>query len=84
MVLSINNRSSKNLRCIAQQIGASSHLYARHGLLVECADRRPIYVRYYKDEYARFEPQLTPAARVALANLKRKIKDENKTSSRLS
>jgi hypothetical protein len=44
----------------------------------------PFYVRYYKDEYARFEPQLTPAARVALANLKRKIKDENKTSSRLS
>lgn len=38
----------------------------------------PFYVRYYKDEYARFEPQLTPAARVALANLKRKIKDENK------
>jgi len=38
----------------------------------------PFYVRYYKDEYARFEPQLTPAARVALANLKHKIKDENK------
>src|SRR5712692_4540569 len=38
----------------------------------------PFYVRYYKDEYAHFEPQLTPAARAALANLKRKIKDENK------
>src|SRR5713226_3636956 len=38
----------------------------------------PFYVRYYKDEYAHFEPQLTPAARTALANLKRKIKDENK------
>lgn len=33
---------------------------------------------YYKDEYARFEPQLTPAARTALANLKRKIKDKRK------
>jgi hypothetical protein len=38
----------------------------------------PFYVRYYKDEYARFKPQLTPAAGTALANLKRKIKDENK------
>lgn len=38
----------------------------------------PFYVGYYKDEYARFEPQLTPAARTALANLKRKIKDEKK------
>src|SRR5438045_3172981 len=38
----------------------------------------PFYVGYYKDEYARFEPQLTPAARAALANLKRKIKDEKK------
>ncbi len=38
----------------------------------------PFYVRHYKDEYARFEPQLTPAARTALANLKRKIKDEKK------
>lgn len=36
------------------------------------------YVPYYKDEYARFAPRLTPAARLALANLKRKIKDENK------
>ncbi len=38
----------------------------------------PFYVRYYKEEYARFEPQLTLAARTALANLKRKIKDEKK------
>ncbi|HLA96210.1 MAG TPA: hypothetical protein VK612_10850 [Pyrinomonadaceae bacterium] len=36
------------------------------------------YVNYYKDEYARLEPALTPEARTALANLKRKIKDENK------
>lgn len=38
----------------------------------------PFYVRYYKDEYAEFAPRLTPAARAALANLKRKLKDENK------
>ncbi len=38
----------------------------------------PFYVGYYKDEYARFEPQLTPDVRAALANLKRKIKDEDK------
>lgn len=38
----------------------------------------PFYVRYYKDEYAEFEPKLTPVARQELANLKRKIKDENK------
>jgi len=38
----------------------------------------PFYVDYYKDEYARFEPQLTPAVRIALANLKRKIKDDKK------
>lgn len=38
----------------------------------------PFYVRYYKDEYARFEPKFTPAASIALSNLKRKIKDEKK------
>jgi len=38
----------------------------------------PFYVGYYKDEYARFDPQLTPGVRTALANLKRKIKDERK------
>ena len=37
----------------------------------------PFYVGYYKTEYAEFEPQLTPDAQAALANLKRKIKDEN-------
>jgi hypothetical protein len=42
----------------------------------------PFYLRYYKDEYARFEPQLTPAARIALSNLKRKIKDDNKNHPR--
>ena len=36
------------------------------------------YTRYYKEDYERFEPRLTPAARSALANLKRKIKDEKK------
>ena len=36
------------------------------------------YLKFYKAEYDKFEPKLTPAARLALANLKRKIKDENK------
>lgn len=36
----------------------------------------PFYVRFYKEDYAKFEPQITPSARQALANLKRKIKDE--------
>ena len=36
------------------------------------------YTRYYRDEYARFAPLLTPAARDALARLRRKLKDENK------
>lgn len=31
----------------------------------------PYYLEYYKDEYARMEPRLTPAARTALYNLKR-------------
>lgn len=35
----------------------------------------PFYVGYYKDEYAKLEPQLTPPAREALAALKRKIYD---------
>jgi len=39
----------------------------------------PFYTRYYKVEYEQFEPRLTPAARNALANLKRKIKDERKS-----
>src|ERR1700674_2968438 len=37
----------------------------------------PFYVNYYKNEYAKFEPQLTTTTSAALANLKRKIKDEN-------
>ncbi len=37
------------------------------------------YVDYYKDEYAKFLPKLTPVAKTALANLKRKIKDENQS-----
>lgn len=36
----------------------------------------PFYLDFYKEEYAKFEPKLTPAARTALASLKRKIKDE--------
>lgn len=38
----------------------------------------PFYRRYYEAEYARFAPRLTPAARAALSELKRKLKDENK------
>lgn len=34
------------------------------------------YLNYYQDEYDELEPKLTPIARQALANLKRKIKDE--------
>ena len=36
------------------------------------------YRRFYRDEYARFAPLLTPATRDALARLRRKLKDENK------
>lgn len=36
------------------------------------------YVEYYKNEYSSFEPKLNSKVRIALANLKRKIKDENK------
>ena len=35
------------------------------------------YLRFYQEEYERFEPQLTPEVRRGLGNLKRKIKDEN-------
>ena len=38
----------------------------------------PFYLRFYQAEYDRFAPRITPAARQALANLKRKIKDEQK------
>ena len=37
----------------------------------------PFYVTHYREEYDRFEPRLTPPVRAALANLKRKIKDEH-------
>lgn len=36
----------------------------------------PFYLERYPAEYARFEPLLTPEARAALAELKRKVKDE--------
>lgn len=36
----------------------------------------PYYLQYYHDEYAHFEGLLTRAAREALADLQRKIKDE--------
>lgn len=36
------------------------------------------YLKYYGEEYARFEPRFTPAVRAALAGLKRKLKDDNK------
>lgn len=36
------------------------------------------YRRFYENEYARFAPLLTPAARDALTRLRRKLKDENK------
>lgn len=36
----------------------------------------PFYLDYYKDEYAKFQPRITPGARDALADLKRKVKDE--------
>lgn len=39
----------------------------------------PFYLSYYPDDYKRFEPLLTPSARLALASLKRKVKDDNKT-----
>jgi len=38
----------------------------------------PFYLRRYRKEFDDFAPRLTPAARAALAGLKRKIKDENK------
>ena len=38
----------------------------------------PFYRRFYEKEYALFAPRLTPAARAALAALKRRVKDENR------
>ena len=37
----------------------------------------PFYRRLYEEEYALFAPRLTPAARAALAALRRKVRDEN-------
>jgi hypothetical protein len=37
----------------------------------------PFYLSHYQKEYDHFAPQLTPKTKAALANLKRKIKDEN-------
>lgn len=36
----------------------------------------PFYLKYYQADYDKFAPRITPAARQALADLKRKIKDE--------
>lgn len=38
----------------------------------------PYYMNIYKEEFGKFEKKLTPPAETALANLKRKIKDEDK------
>src|SRR5687767_6841215 len=37
----------------------------------------PFYLSHYQKEYDHFAPQLTPKTKAALANLKRKIKEEN-------
>ncbi len=37
----------------------------------------PFYVHYYPGEYERFEPRLAPEALLALAGIKRKIKDDD-------
>jgi len=39
----------------------------------------PFYLTYYRAEYEKFEPKLTPQARQALQSLKTKLKDEAKT-----
>lgn len=38
----------------------------------------PFYQKFYGKEYARFESRLSPQARTALLNLKRRLKDDNK------
>jgi hypothetical protein len=38
----------------------------------------PFYLDYYQTEYDRFKPKITPEARLALTDLKRKVKDEHK------
>jgi hypothetical protein len=37
------------------------------------------YLTYYKDEYEKFKPKLTPDVTKALSEIKRKVKDENGT-----
>jgi hypothetical protein len=37
----------------------------------------PYYLEYYKSDYDRFSPQLRPEEKMAFANLKHRIKDEN-------
>ena len=39
----------------------------------------PFYLRFYKTEYNKFAPRINPEVREALDDLKRKIKDENKS-----
>lgn len=38
----------------------------------------PFYTAYYKDDFARFAPQVTPDARRSLDRLKKRIKDDGK------
>lgn len=38
----------------------------------------PFYQQHYQEEYLQFAPRLTPAARAALSELKRKVKDNNR------
>ena len=46
-------------------------------LNIICAD--PFYLRYYQKEYDDFLPKLTPRVQKSLRNLRRIIKDENKS-----
>jgi hypothetical protein len=39
----------------------------------------PYYLNYYQSEYDKFEPKLTASVKDALQELKKKVKDENKT-----
>lgn len=38
----------------------------------------PYYLNYYKKDFEKFEPELTPDVQKSFANIKRTIKDENK------
>ena len=44
--------------------------------LLNTATGDSFYLNYYADDYEKLQPQLTPIAKEALANLKLKIKDE--------